>query len=102
MNTAKISTPLLLNVADRELMSAVANYESLEDAGKPVEMYVYPDEYHIKWQPAHRYAAYRRNMQWFQFWLQGKQSSEPVDQRQYERWRELKRLSAKQPLTASH
>lgn len=91
-NARKVVTPLLLNVADRELRSAIANYAMLEDANRPVEMIVYPDEYHTKWQPAHRYHLYRRNMQWFQFWLQDKEVEEPVDLAQYERWRKLREL----------
>src|SRR5437879_9768253 len=63
----------------REVMEAVADYVSLEDAHKPVEMLVYPDEHHVKWQPAHKYAVYRRNLQWFQFWLQAKEVADPVD-----------------------
>jgi dipeptidyl aminopeptidase/acylaminoacyl peptidase len=92
MSTEKVNTPLLLNVADREVMSAVANYVSLVDAGKPVEMLVYPDERHVKWQPAHKYAVYRRNLQWFQFWLQGLEATDPVDPEQYVRWRKLRGL----------
>jgi dipeptidyl aminopeptidase/acylaminoacyl peptidase len=93
MNAENVNTPLLLNVADRETMSAVANYVSLVDAGKPVEMLIYPDERHVKWQPAHKYAVYRRNLQWFQFWLQEKEAADPVDPDQYVRWRKLRELS---------
>jgi dipeptidyl aminopeptidase/acylaminoacyl peptidase len=92
MSAATVSTPLLLNVADRETMSAVANYVSLVDAGKPVEMLIYPDERHVKWQPAHKYAVYRRNLQWFQFWLQDTEVANPVDPEQYVRWRKLREL----------
>jgi dipeptidyl aminopeptidase/acylaminoacyl peptidase len=97
MNAEKVNTPLLLNVADRETMSAVANYASLEDAGKPVEMLIYPDERHVKWQPAHKYAVYRRNLQWFQFWLQEKEAADPVDPEQYVRWRKLRALRDRAP-----
>jgi dipeptidyl aminopeptidase/acylaminoacyl peptidase len=90
MNAGKIHTPLLLNVADREVMLAVANYVSLQDAGKAVDFYIYPDEYHVKWQPAHKYAVFRRNLQWFQFWLQGVEAADPVDPEQYPRWRRFR------------
>ena len=94
MNADKITTPLLLNVADREVIFAVADYVSLEDAHKPVEMIVYPDEHHVKWQPAHKYAVYRRNLQWFQFWLQDREVADPVDPGQYARWRKLRDMRA--------
>ena len=57
--------------------------------GQPVEMYVYPDAYHIEHQPVRRYNVYRRNVQWMKFWLQGETVSEPVDPEQYERWEKL-------------
>ncbi len=37
----------------------------LTAAKRPVELYVFPDEYHIKWQPVHRAAMYRRSIAWF-------------------------------------
>lgn len=53
-------------------------------------MHVFPDEYHIKWQPKHRLAVYRRNIQWMKFWLQGIEVCDPLDPDQYTRWRKLK------------
>lgn len=36
-----------------------------------IDMFVYPDEHHVKWQPAHRLATYARAIAWFDFWLNG-------------------------------
>ena len=92
-NAHRIETPVSINVADRELRgSADEVFVSLYEAGKPIEMHVFPDEYHIKWQPIHRYNIYRRNIQWFKFWLQGEEVDDPVDPEQYARWRELREL----------
>jgi hypothetical protein len=52
---------------------------ALQDAGKPVEMHVFPEEHHQKWRPVHRLNIYRRNVQWFEFWLMGREDPEPVD-----------------------
>jgi dipeptidyl aminopeptidase/acylaminoacyl peptidase len=90
LNAARINVPYLIQVADREYLHTLQNYIDLKDAGKPVELFVYPDEYHEKWQPAHRYAVYRRNLQWMMFWLQDVEASDPVDPAQYERWRQLR------------
>lgn len=90
MNAAQVTTPLLIQVADCELLPETDTVAALQTHGQPVEMYVFPDEDHIKWQPAHRYHIYRRNLQWFQFWLQGVEAPEPLDVRQYERWRALR------------
>ncbi len=84
-----IFPPVLWQVSDDELSHALFDYALLEDEGHPVEMYVFPDEHHIRHQPVHRNATQRRNLQWFQFWLQGVVAPDPVDPAQYDRWREL-------------
>jgi len=91
-NADKIDTPYLLQVADQEAYVTMANYNALQDAGKPVEMYIYPDEYHVKWQPAHKYLVYRRNLDWFNFWLRGVEDPAPEKAGQYKRWRKLREL----------
>ena len=59
-------------------------------AGQPVDMYVYPNESHLKWQPQHRLSVYRRNIQWFDFWLRGIEDTDPVNPQQYEHWRSMR------------
>jgi dipeptidyl aminopeptidase/acylaminoacyl peptidase len=61
--------PLLLQVSDDEYLTAVNSFSALREVGASVEMYVYPDEHHIKWQPAHRLAIYQRSLEWFDRWL---------------------------------
>lgn len=70
-NAAKVSTPLLIQQSDDEFRGAVASYMALRQAGRQVALYVFPDEYHVKWQPAHRLSAYERNLRWFDYWLRG-------------------------------
>ena len=94
MRAKAVRTPLLLQVADRELIPSLFNYRSLQDAGRVVEMHVFPSEFHNKWQPAHRLNIYRRNLQWFRFWLQDIEEAEPVDPEQYIRWRALRTRQA--------
>jgi len=91
-NAERIDTPYLLQVADREAYYSMLNYNALKDAGKPVEMIIYPDEYHVKWQPAHKYLVYRRNLDWFNFWLRGVEDPAPEKAEQYKRWRKLREL----------
>jgi dipeptidyl aminopeptidase/acylaminoacyl peptidase len=57
---------------------------------RPVEQIVYADEGHVKTQPRNRLEIYRRNAQWFDFWLAGREDADPVDKTQYERWRALR------------
>ena len=90
-NAQKIDTPFLLQVASREYYSSNYNYNALKEAKKPVEMYIYPDEYHIKWQPAHKYMTYSRNLDWFNFWLRGIEDTNPDKMAQYQRWAKLRK-----------
>ncbi len=91
VNASRINTPLLIQVADREYFITKQNYNALKDAGKSVEMYIYPDEYHVKWQPAHRYMVYTRNIDWFNFWLRDVEDAVPGKVEQYKRWHILKK-----------
>lgn len=70
-NAERIPFPLLIQQSDDEFRGALASVTALKEAGKPVSLYVFPNEHHIKWQPAHRLAVYERNIRWFDFWLRG-------------------------------
>lgn len=89
LNTDRIRAPLLLQLAEQESRYAIELYARLTNSPTPAEMYVFPDEPHIKVQPRHRLAVYRRNLDWFRFWLQGHEDPEPAKAKQYERWRAL-------------
>ena len=82
-NAASIDTPLLMQLADDEYLLALETFTALREHNQPVEMFVFPDEHHIKWQPAHRLAIYERNLAWFDFWLRGVL---PEDRDQAARW----------------
>jgi dipeptidyl aminopeptidase/acylaminoacyl peptidase len=92
LNAAHIDVPILMQASDDEYLLALEAYEALREAGKPVEMYVFPDEHHIKWQPRHRLAVYQRNIDWFEFWLKGIEDRDPAKRMQYQRWHELRAL----------
>lgn len=89
-NADHVRAPMLLNLADREMMVANEVYTALDRAGRSIESFIYPDEYHIKWQPAHRLAVYNRNIDWLNFWLRGAESGLTGDRAQYIRWRTMK------------
>ncbi|HEV7290521.1 Atxe2 family lasso peptide isopeptidase [Sphingomonas sp.] len=90
VNARRITTPILFQLADREVGLALESYGALREAGKPVEMRIYPDEYHNKVQPRHRLAVYERNIDWFAFWLRNTEDPDPGKQEQYARWRMLR------------
>lgn len=86
VNADRVTAPILLNAADSEYLPALETAIAFSGAGKPFEMYVYPDEYHVKWQPAHRWRIWQRNLDWFRFWLRDETDSTPAKREQFERW----------------
>lgn len=90
LNARTMSRPLLMQLADEEYLLGLETFTALREANQPVEMYVFPGEHHIKWQPAHRRAIYERNLDWFQFWLQSHIDSDPAKAAQYKRWEAMR------------
>jgi len=101
-NVDKVTAPWLIQASDAELLAVLPIHIALKEAGKPVETYVFPDEYHIKWQPQHKIAVGERAIDWFRFWLQNYEDTDPAKAGQYKRWREMrekqKAASVKHPL----
>ncbi|OAN58641.1 hypothetical protein A7Q26_13425 [Sphingobium sp. TCM1] len=56
--------PMLIQAASSEFRMGLATYRELKRRGWPIELYVYPDEGHVKLHPAHRMAIYNRNIEW--------------------------------------
>jgi hypothetical protein len=60
-NARSARTPLLIQIPDSEYLIALPSYTALVEQHKPVEMRVFPDETHVRWQPAHpRANAFRK------------------------------------------
>jgi dipeptidyl aminopeptidase/acylaminoacyl peptidase len=88
-NAARVRTPILMQLASSEFRAGLASYDALQRADAPADLLVFPDEYHVKWQPAHRLAIYERSVCWFEFWLQKPSAlCRPED---LERWSHLVR-----------
>ena len=97
LNARAIDVPILMQLSDEEYLDAVQAYTGLRELEKPVDMIVYPDEHHLKWQPCHRDAVYRRAVAWFDFWWKGNEDPDPVDPDDYLRWRHLRLKREKAP-----
>jgi hypothetical protein len=91
LNVERIKAPLLMQLPEQEVRSAAELYARLSNTGTPVELYAFPDEAHVKIQPRHRLALYRRNLDWFRFWLEGYTDPDPGRAQQYRRWDLLRR-----------
>ncbi|QUD90134.1 Atxe2 family lasso peptide isopeptidase [Phenylobacterium montanum] len=89
-NLDKLRTPILMQMPEQEYLEALDYFTPLASRGGPVELYAFPNEPHIKIQPRHKLAAYRRNLDWFRFWLQAYEDPDPRKADQYRRWRTLR------------
>jgi dipeptidyl aminopeptidase/acylaminoacyl peptidase len=92
LNVERIHAPVLFNQADSEYLVFLEFYAALRDHRKPMEMWIYPNEYHEKIEPKHRYSIYERNLDWMKFWLQDYEDPDPSKADQYVRWREIRKL----------
>lgn len=83
--------PLLIQVPDMEYRLGLETVSALQLAGAPVDMYVFPDEHHLKWHPAHRLAVYERSLAWFDFWLKGARAGVLSRRDELGRWEAMRR-----------
>ena len=90
MNAQRLRTPILMQLADDEYLRALEGYDALSRAGVPVDLFVFPGEHHVKWQPAHRLAVYNRNLAWLAFWLLGEVGPE-ASTSDVQRWTALRK-----------
>jgi len=97
-NARRIAVPILLQLSDDEAMSALPTFTALREVDGAIDMFVFPDERHVKWQPAHRLAMYRRSLDWFDFWLRDRRSSAPDRHEEISRWAKMRQaLRARRP-----
>ncbi|MGN7930540.1 Atxe2 family lasso peptide isopeptidase [Sphingopyxis sp. 22461] len=68
MNADAICARIVIQTADREARAALAAVSALREHGRDIAMYIFPDEYHVKWQPAHRSAIYLRTLDELNRW----------------------------------
>ncbi|MGC6331827.1 Atxe2 family lasso peptide isopeptidase [Rhizorhabdus sp. FW153] len=78
---------LLMQVPEQEYRPNVEILARMQRAGVPAELWGFPGEAHIKWQPRHQLVANARNLDWFLFWLKGEVDPDPAKAAQYDRWR---------------
>ena len=85
-----IEAPILMHLAAHETYALLRLMRHMSDEGKPYDAYIFRDETHVKWQPAHLQAIMNRNLDWFRFWLQDYEDPNPDKKEQYSRWHELR------------
>ena len=101
LNVDKVHTPILIQAADSEFQSGLDVVTTYALRGRPMELFVLNDETHVKWQPAHRQAIYRRSVDWFEFWLMHRMDCGPGKDEQYRRWMAMAGAPPPEALTCS-
>jgi dipeptidyl aminopeptidase/acylaminoacyl peptidase len=86
----RIKVPILFQMPEKEYRVSL-DYAIPLIRRHQADMYVFPYETHIKYQPRHKLAVYERNVDWFRFWLQGYEDPSPEKAAQYRIWREMRK-----------
>lgn len=90
LHAEAIHAPLLMNFSDGEALMGFPLVTRLGELGRPLDTYIYPGEYHVKWQPLHILAGQRRTLDWLDFWLRGVERDDPNEQGRLARWRAMR------------
>ncbi len=89
----KVRTPLRIVVpSPAQLLSEWEWFAALSRLGKPVDMVMLQDGEHFLQRPWERIISQQGNVDWFDFWLNGSEDSNPAKAEQYARWRQLRKL----------
>lgn len=98
-NLQRVHTPILQFSFERdEALGMWEFFAGLELLHKPVEYVVLPSSNHWPVRPSDRIAVQQRSVDWFRFWLEGYERTEPIANAgetsknlmiQYERWEKL-------------
>jgi hypothetical protein len=91
----RITAPLLLTATEQgEIIFQWEIFAGLRRLSKPVELLWWwrQNTPHILVQPAQRYASQQSVVDWFDFWLNRHEDSDPSKADQYARWYELRKL----------
>jgi hypothetical protein len=67
-------------------------FTGLNQLHKPVELIWLPNAIHSPQKPSERITAQGGAVDWFSFWLEGTQDSDPQKAAQYARWDKLREL----------
>ncbi|QDH33831.1 Atxe2 family lasso peptide isopeptidase [Porphyrobacter sp. YT40] len=90
-NVDRVSAPILIQNVDSEYEGGLDVVEVFRLNNRAIELHVFEDETHYKWQPAHRRTVYERNIRWLEFWLMHRKTckSDAATQAELERWQAM-------------
>jgi hypothetical protein len=100
----KVQTPLTIQaLAPASLLGEWEWFAGLSRLGKAVEFVYLPTATHILQKPWDRMVSQQGSVDWFVFWLEGKEDDDPEKAAMYVRWRKLRKMqleSLQRPLTS--
>jgi hypothetical protein len=89
-NLNKVRTPVRVEVHNvPSLLNNWELYAGLRLQGKPVDLIQLPDATHVVAKPLERFASEQGDVDWFDFWLNSHEDSDPAKGEQYQRWEKL-------------
>ena len=94
-NLDKVNAPLLIVSGEGPiglLFNMWEPYAGLHYLHKPADLIMLNTDEHVLTNPAVRMASQGGSVDWFRFWLQDYEDSDPAKAEQYVRWRELRKL----------
>jgi dipeptidyl aminopeptidase/acylaminoacyl peptidase len=93
----RVQTPLRIEaIGPISVLTEWEIYTSLYQQKKPVDLIYISSGQHILQKPLDRMASQQGNVDWFRFWLQGEEDTDPTKKSQYVRWRQLRALCTAQ------
>jgi dipeptidyl aminopeptidase/acylaminoacyl peptidase len=94
-NLDKVTAPMLVvGEGPISVLGMWQAYAGLRYLRKPVDLIMLNTDEHVLTNPAVRLASQGGSVDWFRFWLQGYEDPDPAKAKQYNRWRELRKMQA--------
>jgi dipeptidyl aminopeptidase/acylaminoacyl peptidase len=96
-NTDKIEAAILYEAHyPPALLYSWDMYALMRLQNKPVDLLYFRNGEHVLVKPKERLASQEMNVDWYDFWLNGHEDSDPAKADQYARWRELRKQKESQ------
>ena len=90
----RAQTPLRIEAIGRaSVLMEWEAYSSLRQYKRPVDLIYLPDAQHVLQRPLERLVSQQGDVDWFRFWLEGREDVSPSKVEQYRRWRNLRALA---------
>jgi hypothetical protein len=90
-NLDRVTAPVRIEeYAYGSLLGGWEWFSGLSFRAKPVELIWIPFGTHLLVKPWERLVSQRGNVDWFDYWLQGRSDPDPAKKQQYQRWEAMR------------